>query len=370
MRNHLPSLKRVVIKIGSQAIVDKKSGLKLNVIQEICEDIKSLLDEKIEVILISSGAIGVGRHFLNPSTRESIDFLQAASSIGQPRLFHRYLLEFEKLKTTTAQILLTHEDFKNRKRYLNAKNTLLKLLENKVVPILNENDTVSFNEITVGDNDHLAAMTAQMLEADLLIIISTTDGLYTKSPEEADSEAIKLVTYGEKMQIKTRSKSLLGRGGMQSKLKAISKVADLGIYAIISGANFKNAIKRSLYEEAGTLFTPNKEVKTKLKKKWIGATVKQGAEIIVDEGCKEALLKNRSLLPSGIKKIKGIFSRGDAIEIKHKKEVLAVGIVEYSSKEIEKIKGLKSREIESTLGFILSEEVIHRSNLILKEKLK
>src|SRR5690606_37782186 len=166
MRNNLSTLKRIVIKIGSEAIVDGPNGLKKEAIQQICEDVQFLLEKDIEVVLISSGAIGLGRHFLKPEKREAIDFLQGASSLGQPRLFQKYLEGFQKLKKNCAQILLTHEDFKNRKRYRNAKNTLLKLLENKIVPILNENDTVSFNEITVGDNDHLAAITAQMLEVD------------------------------------------------------------------------------------------------------------------------------------------------------------------------------------------------------------
>lgn len=370
MRNNLSTLKKIVIKIGSEAIVDGPNGLKKEAIQQICEDVQFLLEKDIEVVLISSGAIGLGRHFLKPEKREAIDFLQAASSLGQPRLFQKYLEGFQKLKKNCAQILLTHEDFKNRKRYLNAKNTLLKLLENKIVPILNENDTVSFNEITVGDNDHLAAITAQMLEVDLMLLISKTDGLYDKSPEYADAKPIREVIFGEKLKIKTSSKSLLGRGGMHSKLLAVNKATEHGIKAIIAGSNFSHAIRRALVEETGTLFLEKKESKTKLKKKWMATTVKHGCQIIVDEGCKEALLKNRSLLPSGIKKIKGIFSRGDSIEIAHKKEILAVGIVEYSSKEIEKIKGCKSSEIMSRLGFILKDEVIHRNNLILKEKLK
>lgn len=368
MRKNLKSLKRIVIKIGSQVIIEKGVGLRPESLREICQDVKELIESGIEVILISSGAIGVGRNYLEKPSREEVSFLQAASAIGQPILFNRYLENFQGHNLNCAQILLTHEDFKNRKRYLNAKNTITKLLENKVVPILNENDTVSFNEITVGDNDHLAAMTAQMLEANLLVIISSTDGLYTKSPELPDSEKISLVEFNAPPKVITKSKNALGRGGMQSKLKAVDKVNQLGIDAIISGIR-PHAIKEALYHETGTLFQGNPQFQTKKKKQWLTTTVKNSCAIIVDEGCAEALKKNRSLLPSGIKKIVGDFSRGDCIEIVHKKITVAVGLVEYSSKEIERIKGLKSRDIQGALGFILAEEVIHRNNLILKGNL-
>lgn len=366
IRSEILGPKRIVVKIGSNVISDKNGQIDLSKIEQISEDIFWCISQGLEVILISSGAINAGR-FKFAHVNNEIDFLQAASSVGQPILIQHYANCFKKYGIEIAQILLTHEDFKNRNRFLNAKNTLLKLLENKFLPILNENDAVSFEEITVGDNDHLAAMTAQMLGADLLVILTSTDGLFNKDPSEEGAYKISKVKFEEQLLIETVSKSSSGRGGMKSKLMAIEKVTPIGIHAIVAGKDFINPLKRALSESCGTFFEANQNVKTNHKKAWLLTTAKPGCHIEVDKGAYQAILKNSSLLPKGILNIHGSFSRGDCVAIICEGEHFALGLVEYNAIEVQKIAGKHSREISNYLKIKISDVVIHKDNLLIKK---
>ena len=317
-----------------------------------------------QVIIVTSGSIQAGQDFLPNYQAQEISHLQAASSIGQPILFSKYSDALKKHNINTAQTLLTHDDFKNRTRFLNARNTLLHLLENNIIPILNENDAISFQEITVGDNDHLAVMAAQMLSVDLILFITSADGLYDRDPKENDSKIIKQIPFSyDFSQLEISSKSSSGRGGMQSKIEAVQKATNSGIECIIAGKS-ANPILPILTEQLGTFFEANTE-KLSARKAWLLSTTRPNCKLYVDEGCKKAILANASLLPSGILRVEGEFTRGDSVSVCFEDQNLAVGLSEYSSTEIKQIKGLKTSQVSDKLGFCISDEIIHRDNLKL-----
>jgi glutamate 5-kinase len=357
--------KIIVIKLGTNAVTLNEGGADKNKLIKIVEDVATLIDRGFKIILVSSGAIHTARGSFHLKSRDIVT-QQALSAIGQPELMHIYNDLFSAHGLKCGQVLLTHEDFKNRTRFFNAQKTLLKLLDLSVIPILNENDTVSFSEITVGDNDHLAAMVSQMLKADLLLILTTARGLYNKDPSEDGAYIISEVKFEDDLSfIKTMTKTEHGRGGMHSKLEAIKKVTPQGISVILSSFLENNPIQTALEEKVGTFFHSNKLYND--KKGWLLATVKPNCAISVDEGAYKALNKGASLLPSGIVKIEGTFKRGDSILIKFKNKKIGFGTVEYDGKEIEKLKGLKVKDIELRLGYKSSDEIIHRDNLVIKE---
>ena len=253
-------------------------------------------------------------------------------------------------------------------RYLNVKNTIEVLIKNRVIPILNENDTVSFDEITVGDNDQLAAMTAQMIDADVLLMLTETDGLYDKNPKDKSAQHIPHVEFDKKfVDISLRELSASGRGGMKTKLEAVRKLTPIGIPVIIASYTASSPILRGLTENSGTFFTFNQQALKSRRKSWILTTNKTNSWIRVDNGAFLALSKEASLLPSGIMEIGGKFKRGDCIGIKHSGNIFAVGLTEYDSRDISKIIGKQSSEIQNILGHCPSMVVIHRNNLVLKE---
>jgi glutamate 5-kinase len=366
LRSELNSPKRIVVKVGSNVITDANGQLDQQKLHSLCQDMAWCLKNGIQLILISSGAINAGRAKLTSEKNEEIDFLQAASSVGQPILMQTYSKLMEEHSIGTAQILMTHEDFKNRNRFLNARNTLLKLLANNILPILNENDAVSFNEITVGDNDHLAAMTSQMLNADLLLLLTSSDGLYTKDPVLADATPISKVAFGDQLQVDTSTKTIAGRGGMSSKLMAVEKVTPLGIDAIMAGKDFSSPLKRALTEQVGTYFFGNQKLHTYQRKAWLLSTAKPGCYIEVDKGAYQAILNNASLLPKGIIKAHGTFTRGDCVSLIFQGETFALGLVEYNSMETTKLAGQHSDQIKKLLGYDISKVLIHKDNLYIK----
>ncbi len=254
-RPHLGrSPKRILIKLGSSSVTYDKGGIDFDKLHNVLADISYLLGRGLQVAIVSSGAIHTGRAILK--TRKSdISMLQALSAIGQPMLMSAYHDFFAKRGYQCAQILLTHDDFKSKVRYQNAKNTLKRLLENGVVPILNENDTVSYSEITVGDNDQLAAMTSEMIRPDALVILTGADGLYTRNPAKKGAQLIEHVRYGNKLlDIDIDGRSLAGRGGMKTKLDAIRKVTALGVPVILSNYRHKSPILEALTHGTGTIF--------------------------------------------------------------------------------------------------------------------
>lgn len=359
----------LVIKLSSLGVTHPEGGVHKKQIKEIVADIAKITsDTKIKIVLVSSGSINAGRSFMDKFHPNSIADLQASSAIGQPILMNAFQKQLDKYNIRSAQVLLTHEDLKNKSRSHNVRASLLSLIDNKIIPIINENDCVSFDEITLGDNDQLSAMICEIINADTLCMLTQADGLFDKDPKFKGAKHFPLINFGDDFSgVKLLSKSSAGRGGMKTKLQAVRKLTPLGINVLIGSFTFKSPILRTLTTEQGSLFLGNPD-KAKLKKKsWILTRVRNHAVVKIDQGAKEALLKNASLLPIGVLSVDGKFSRGDSILIKFKNQTIAYGITEYSNKEIELIKKLKTTELSSVLDYIPSKVVIHKDNLILNK---
>ncbi len=360
-----------MIKIGSNILAHDDAGLDVRRIGAISRDISDLQDKGHEVVVVSSGAIAAGMIKLGLKTKpKDIKLKQAAAAVGQSSLMWAYERSFTKFGKIVAQVLLTRDDFSDRKRYINSKNTLLTLLSHRVLPIINENDTVSTDEIKFGDNDHLASLVASLVEAERLIILSDVEGLYTQDPRTG-AEA-KLIEYVAEITPEIEEKaggagSIAGTGGMYSKILAAKRAVNNGIIVhIVTGK--KEGVVTSLLEgkRAGTLFNP---VETKLpsRKGWIAYGSRAKGSLLIDDGAVKALTEGgKSLLPSGITSVEGEFDTGDAVYcVDSRGNRIAKGLTNYSSSEIKKIKGKKTSQIEGVLGYKYSEEAIHRDNLVL-----
>jgi glutamate 5-kinase len=371
----LARVSRVVVKVGS-GVLTRKNGLNFNVIEDLATDICWLRKRGIEVLLVSSGAIAAGlrKHGLTKKP-ESLSHKQALAAIGQSDLIRAYEEAMDRRGAKAAQILLTKDDLTHRRRYLNARNTLLTLLSWKIIPIINENDTVAAEEIKFGDNDNLSAMVANLTDSQLLVVLTDIDGLYDKDPKHhADAELIRVVDRIDRRITKAASNitGLVGTGGMASKLAAAKKAAMAGIPTIIANG-LKPGVLKEIFagKEIGSFVVGGSEPLCS-RKHWIAFTKSPKGAIVVDRGAEKALLENgKSLLPSGMLKIIGRFTMGNSVVLKTEggKEI-AVGIVNYDSVELEKIKGLKTSEIEPILGYTHGEEVIHRNNLILSSRMQ
>ena len=364
----LYNARRVVVKVGSNVLTEDY-GLNLKAIRPISRQICRLIDGGIEIILVSSGAMASGIRKVGLDKRpDEIPKRQAIAAIGQAGLIMEYEKAFARYHKKVAQILLTGDDLNNRKRYLNARNTLCMLLSWQVVPIINENDTVMIEEIQFGDNDNLAAMITLLMDADILVNLTDIDGLYTKDPRTSpDADFIPLVSIiGEDIKkIAGDIPGALGTGGMLSKINAAKKVTAAGIPMIIANGGRPDVLKKLFSgKNVGTFFTPNKK-KLKSRKCWIAFTLKPKGVIRIDDGAAEAILtKGKSLLPSGIVGVEGEFSAGAPVEFrKIDDELLGTGLVNYSSTDIRKIMGLKSSQIKNRLGHKPYDDVIHRDNL-------
>lgn len=363
--------KRVVVKVGSAVLTDD-SGLKSDVIANIARELSFLQETGREVILVTSGAVAAGRRNLGSDVKISgeLKVKQALAAMGQGLLMHSYEKAFNKHDQKVAQVLLTHTDLSSRDRYLNVRNTVLSLFDFGVIPIINENDTVSVEELRFGDNDTLGALIANMIGADMFIILTDVDGLYTASPQE-DPDAQPIYTVAridsevEKMAGYTRS--ALGTGGMQSKIRAAKMVAACGGSSFIGPGNRSN-ILQDLFSGnmVGTFFLPSTD-KIKSRKHWIAYVLRPKGYIVLDDGaCTAVVDRGKSLLPSGIFEVSGHFGVGSPVQCKNKdNKVIAAGLTNYSSADIEKIKGCRSNEIKNILGFCDSDEIIHRDNLVL-----
>ena len=357
--------KRVVVKVGSSSITNSSGIIKdnfNNLIKDCCHRSK----DGIEVVLVSSGAIQLARSQTPEIDSKEMSDLQALSAIGQPLLMNAYQKQFKKYDIKIAQILLTHQDLGSRVRHLNTTNTLESLINKGFIPIVNENDTVSYSEITVGDNDQLAAMVASALDADLLILLTEPNGLYTGHPEKSDSKLIRTVDPDDSLRnIITKGKSNAGRGGMTSKISAVRRVTPRGIPAIIATIQCKKPLSNALGGK-GTYFKAEKKQYSS-RKAWLVATTKAGCCIRVDKGAAAAITKGSSLLPSGIVSCSGHFRRGDSILLKQGRKILGFGITEYSQREVDRIKGLNSNAIRDILPDSHSRVIIHRNNFVPKE---
>jgi glutamate 5-kinase len=372
-RQIVKKTKTWVVKIGSSILTDKKGALDPGVFKKLASDVANIIRSGRKVILVSSGAIACGMHKLGFQRKPHlIPQKQAIAATGQITLMNHYEKAFAKEKIEIAQILLTRDDLANRQRYMNARHAIHELLNFGLVPIINENDTVAVEEIKVGDNDNLSALVTNVVEAELLVILTDQDGVYTADPRvNPKAEKIELIKNIDE-QCHTLAQDTVrpgSTGGMVTKLQAAEKAAHFGVATVIASGRLKGVLTQLAEgEEIGTLILP-KELSLRLnrRKHWIAYTLKPVGQILVDAGAKEVLTqKGKSLLPSGIKKVIGSFEIGDAVDLLVENETpFARGLVGYSSAEIEKIKGAKSSEIEVRLGYKYFDEVIHRDDLVL-----
>lgn len=368
----LAHVKRVVIKIGS-GVISNAEGLDLDRIATICEDVHKLRQRGYEVILVSSAAVAAGKADLGivgNTQMLPLPLKQAAAAIGQSRLMRAYKDALRQYDLTAAQVLLTRDDLANRRRYLNARNTLMTLLEYGVVPIINENDTVVIDEIRFGDNDNLSAMATNLVEAQLLVILSDVDGLYDSDPR-SNPEA-KLISDVERLTPEIEAMAgtkgtVLGTGGMTTKLKAAKRATLYGAgTAVINGQTPHNLLYLFDGHELGTYFLPARDPMA-ARKHWIAFTKKPKGKLILDSGAQAAVVeRGKSLLPSGIHQLEGTFERGDAVRICDiEGNEFAKGVTNYNSAELIRILGKKTKEIEGILGYQYGDEVVHRDNMVI-----
>lgn len=364
----LKEVKRVVVKIGSSLLVEPRLGLKRGYIKDLAREVVVLRQKGFEILIVSSGAIAAGMELLGLRSRpSSISELQAVAAVGQGYLMRLYAEAFEPHGLRVGQVLLTHEDVKDRRRYLNARSTLLTMLSLGVLPIINENDSVAIEEIRFGDNDTLAALVAVLVEAGLLVILTDVEGFFLGGPEGG-----KLLTLVERVDKEIRKEALgpkgpLGTGGMATKVRAAFMASKAGIHTLVTKGVDPVVLDRLLRGEVvGTLFLAGPSRLTG-KKRWIGFSLKPKGTLLVDQGAKEAILeKGKSLLPSGVMEVIGKFERGDAVLcVGPDGQEFAKGLVNYSSEELQMIKGRKTYEIEEILGYKYADEVIHRDNLVV-----
>jgi len=365
---YIEKSKKIVIKIGSSILIDEKGKPKKIWLKNFAKEIKSLIKKKKQIVIVSSGAIALGCEYLGvKKTGLKVDKSQAIASIGQIELMDFYKKIFDKNKLKISQILLTLDDTEQRRRSINAKRTIENLLSMGIIPVVNENDTTATTEIKYGDNDRLASRVSQIINADCLILLSDVDGLYNNNPKKnSDSKLIRTVEKIDKNieSYATKNENFYGTGGMKTKIEA-AKICQLaGCYMVIANGKNKNPIKKIINNKKCTWFLP-KISKLDARKQWIIGSVAPKGEVIIDLGAVKAIKNGKSLLPAGVKKINGIFEKGDHILVKDQNNnECARGLASFSSIEIEKIKGSHSKEIKNILGYSSREEIIHKDDLV------
>jgi glutamate 5-kinase len=362
-------VRRVVTKVGSSLLVSLGAGLNTAFISQLAGELAGLKKKGVDIVMVSSGAIAAGMERLGLTKRpKTISELQAAAAIGQSNLMHVYEDAFDPWGLKVAQVLITHDDMRDRKRYINARSTLLTLLELGIIPIINENDSVVVEEIKFGDNDLLAALVTALVDADLLLILTDTPGLYSSEPHHGG----KLISLVEKVTKKVEamaqgSQTEIGTGGMVSKVEAAKLAARCGAPTVVTGYRDRNVLERIFAgEQAGTLFLSGGQ-RLRGRKQWIGFTLRPKGQLILDKGAHAAIMKGgKSLLPSGIVAVEGHFGRGDLVScLNPRREEFARGLVNYDSHELSKIMQRKSSQIEEVLGYKYTDEVIHRDDLVI-----
>jgi len=365
---HLKNSKIIVIKIGSSLLVDEKKKIRKRWLTSFAKDIKKLKSKNKKIIIVSSGAIALGCKKMNYNkTNLKLDKSQAIASIGQIELMNLFSETFSKFKLNISQILLTLDDTEERRRSINAKRTFENLFQLDYIPVVNENDTIATSEIKYGDNDRLASRVAQITNADTLILLSDVDGLYTKNPKIfKDAKLIKRVNNLIKdiKNINIKGITEFGSGGMNTKIEA-AKICNLsGCNMIIANGLYLNPINEIERSNNCTWFI-SKTSKLHARKKWIISSISPKGELIIDDGAKKALLNGKSLLAAGIKKVLGKFNKGDHIKIlDNKKKEFARGLSSFSSREIDKIMGCHSNEIQKILGYVSKSEVVHKDDMV------
>jgi glutamate 5-kinase len=369
-RRDIKQVGRLVVKIGSSLLADEKAGLKLDVIGRLVDEVAVLIRQGLDVVIVTSGAVALGRVRMGWVGRSlSVHEKQAAAAIGQPLLMHAYGESFARHDLAVAQMLLTKDDLRNRRRYLNASNTSHMLFSAGVVPIVNENDTVVVDEIKFGDNDTLGALTSLVVDAELMVMLTDVDGLYEADPaRHASARRIGEVDAltPEILAMAGDTRSHFGTGGMASKLKAARMATRGGVAAAIVGGNRPGAMARLLAgEDEGTLFLCGTDRQAR-RKHWIAELLQPAGILRIDAGAERALLgRGSSLLPIGLTAVEGIFDKGECVEVFGPSGRVARGLANYNAEEMRRLVGVASQDIEAVLGYRDFSSVIHRDNLVL-----
>ncbi|MCK5813993.1 MAG: glutamate 5-kinase [Cocleimonas sp.] len=370
-KKYIQKSQRWIVKIGSALLTQDGKGLDYDAISDWAEQIARLRQKGIELVLVSSGSVAEGMSRMGWTKRPStLAKLQAAAAIGQTGLIEAYERQFQQYQIQAAQILLTHDDISNRRRYLNARNTLRTLLSLNTLPIVNENDTVAMDEIRLGDNDTLAALVSNLIEADLLIILTDQKGLYTKDPRHHDDAT--LISEGSAtdpdfVSFAGSAGTNIGTGGMATKVTAAQRAALSGCATVIVSGREKNVLNRLQQgENIGTLLIPD-NTQLVARKQWIAGHLNPLGKLWLDQGATDAIKNNgKSLLSIGVTKAEGEFNRGDVINcFDFDKNLIASGLVNYPKKDIDKICGISSNKFEEILGYHGEKELIHRDNLVV-----
>jgi len=369
-RSTLSQARRIVVKIGTGALTNATGRFNRDHLHALCADLLWAAADR-ELLVVSSGAIALGVERMGLSERpRDVPGKQACAAVGQSRLMRAWEDAFEDGNRTVAQVLLTHDDVQDRRRYLNARHALLRLLEGDVIPIINENDTVSVAELKFGDNDALAGLVTGLVEADALVILSDVEGLYTADPRTVSSarrlDVVPELT-AEVMQLGGGSGSAVGTGGMATKLRAAAQAVEVGAHCVITSGRVPGRLRQVLSgEDVGTLFL-RKEARRAARSAWIAHALHPRGALVVDAGARTAVVEGkRSLLPSGIRAVEGTFEEGDPVDLKLPDGApFARGLAAYPSEELRRIAGRQSADIEAVLGYRSLDEAVHRDDLVV-----
>ncbi|WP_178863654.1 glutamate 5-kinase [Thiomicrorhabdus cannonii] len=372
-RSQLKQTKRWVIKIGSALLTDDGQGLNLNAMRRWVEQMVALRDAGVEVVIVSSGSVAEGMQRLGWESRPSaVHELQAAAAVGQMGLVQAYESAFSHYGIRTAQILMTHDDLASRKRYLNVRSTIQTLLDYGVIPVINENDTVVTDEIKFGDNDTLAALTANLIGADVLVILTDQQGLYDDNPRENPNAKLISEAQVSRKDIEAMaspSGGALGKGGMYTKVMAAKRAARSGTATLIASGRQESILPKLFFgEQYGTLLIPDLEPLT-ARQQWLAGHLQVKGRLVLDDGAVQVLKKSgKSLLPIGVKSVEGNFQRGEMVVcVDLQGQEVARGLINYPINEAQKILGKPSHQIEAILGYVDDESLIHRDNLVVNE---
>jgi glutamate 5-kinase len=365
----ISNYRRLVVKVGSSLLVDDSGELNRAWLDSLADDLAALAREGHQLLVVSSGAIAIGSSVLGINKRRArLEDLQAAAAAGQVQLVHAYQEALRSHDIRAAQILLTLEDTENRRRFLNARRTLGKLLERSVIPIINENDTVATEEIRYGDNDRLAARVAQLVMADALILLSDVDGLYTADPGgNRAAEHIPIVASISKeiLAMAGQTQSDVGSGGMATKVQAAGIATHAGCSTLIASGLIAHPLQALNDGARHTIFLAS-ATPAAVRKQWLAGVLEVNGELVLDDGAVNALRKGNSLLPVGVTAVSGVFRRGDVVQLKNASGTdIGRGLTEYSSDEASRLVGVRSEDIEASLGYSGRSVMVHRDELVL-----
>ena len=369
-RRHIKNAGRIVVKVGTSTLLYDNGQLNLYRIEQLVRELADLYNQDREVILVSSGAIGAGVVRMGLKKRPTgVREKQALAAVGQGMLMHIYDKLFAEYGQTAGQVLLTRDNYMQHRQYNNSRNTLLTMLKMGVIPVINENDAVAVDEVKIGDNDNLSAMVAALVDADLLIILSDIDGVYTGNPQTDKnatliSEIDEITPQIEKLA--GGAGTAMGTGGMATKIEAAKIATASGVTMCIAAGAEKNILRRIIDGEAvGTIFPP-KEAHLKARKSWLAFGKRINGDIVVDAGCVKALKAGSSLLAAGIKFSEGEYSIGDTVRVlTDDYQEIARGVVNFAEQDVQRIKGLRTEEFKKLFEESVPEEVIHRDNMVL-----